>query len=133
MLKLSTRVRTWFGEWFKKRSYTAILVLGMLNGLLVCGMVYAALATATATGSALGGAFFMALFGLANTPMLLGISEVKTWLPSSWQKQVQRWSGMLTTTVAIVLILRGLNLGIPLLSPEVTAQDGGAPVKCSHR
>jgi sulfite exporter TauE/SafE len=75
----------------------------------------------------------MALFGLANTPMLLGISEIKTWLPSSWQKQVQRWSGMLTATIAIILILRGLNLGIPLLSPEVAAQDSGAPVKCSHR
>ncbi|QNR85256.1 sulfite exporter TauE/SafE family protein [Pedobacter riviphilus] len=50
------------------------LFAGMLNGIIPCGMVYLALATALNTGSIKSGATFMLLFGLGTTPLMLMIS-----------------------------------------------------------
>lgn len=47
------------------------LALGALWGWLPCGLVYSALAAAAATGTATGGALFMACFGLGTMPALL--------------------------------------------------------------
>lgn len=45
---------------------------GLVWGWLPCGLVYGALATAAAAGSAAGGALAMASFGLGTLPWLLG-------------------------------------------------------------
>lgn len=48
--------------------------LGMVWGWLPCGLVYAALVGAAATGNAITGALFMASFGLGTLPALLAAS-----------------------------------------------------------
>jgi len=53
------------------RSVTRALPLGMLWGFLPCGMVYAVLVPALATGSAWRGAGLMLAFGLGTLPNLL--------------------------------------------------------------
>src|SRR6478736_5566468 len=45
-----------------------MVVLGMLNGLLPCGMIYAALIGAMAVGDTVSGALFMSAFGLGTVP-----------------------------------------------------------------
>jgi uncharacterized protein len=71
-------------RWFKKM-FTAQLtsatpasfyVLGILNGLLPCGLVYTMLVTATTTQSALYGAMVMAVFGLFTIPTLFSFAYV---------------------------------------------------------
>ena len=49
------------------------LMLGMLNGLLPCGLVYLALISSVATGSVAGGSTFMLLFGIGTLPMMMTI------------------------------------------------------------
>lgn len=70
--------------WFK-RVFTAQLtaatpqsfyILGILNGLFPCGLVYTMLATATTTQSALYGAAVMAVFGLFTVPTLFSFAYV---------------------------------------------------------
>lgn len=53
------------------RSPARALPLGMLWGLLPCGLIYSVLATALVTGSAERGAALMAAFGLGTLPNLL--------------------------------------------------------------
>ena len=53
------------------RSVGQALPLGMLWGWLPCGLVYSALATALAAGSASQGALLMLAFGLGTLPNLL--------------------------------------------------------------
>jgi len=71
-------------SWFK-RVFTAQLtsatpmsfyVLGVLNGLFPCGLVYTMLVTATTTQSALYGAAVMAIFGLFTIPTLFTFAYV---------------------------------------------------------
>ena len=47
---------------------------GALNGIIPCGMVYLALATALNTGNFTDGGIFMFLFGIGTTPLLLMVS-----------------------------------------------------------
>jgi uncharacterized protein len=50
------------------------LALGALWGWLPCGLVYGMLAAAAGSGSALGGATFMAVFGLGTAPAMVGLA-----------------------------------------------------------
>jgi hypothetical protein len=59
------------GKLFAQRSYSSLLMIGLLNGLLPCGLVYFAIAGAIATGSSASGSLFMFIFGLGTLPMLL--------------------------------------------------------------
>jgi len=103
---------------------------GFLNGLLPCGLVYAALAAATVSGTAFDGLIFMMSFGLGTMPALTAIGVFKNKLPVSWRKQMFRSSYYLSLVVGILLILRGLNLGIPYVSPSFDANTH--EVTCAH-
>ncbi|MBB6251852.1 sulfite exporter TauE/SafE family protein [Nitrospirillum iridis] len=48
--------------------------LGILLGFIPCGMVYAALAAAVSSGSALGGALVLAAFALGTVPSLMTVA-----------------------------------------------------------
>ncbi|HEY1006524.1 MAG TPA: sulfite exporter TauE/SafE family protein [Sphingobacteriaceae bacterium] len=61
------------------------LFAGALNGLLPCGMVYAALAGSLNAGSVTGGARFMLFFGLGTTPLMLLVS----FAPLLFRKRLQ--------------------------------------------
>jgi uncharacterized protein len=50
------------------------LALGALWGWLPCGLVYGMLAAAAGSGSAAGGAAFMAVFGLGTAPAMIGLA-----------------------------------------------------------
>ena len=56
---------------FQKLTNPPVFILGMLNGILPCGLVYIALAGATTSGNLLSGAAFMASFGAGTLPLLL--------------------------------------------------------------
>jgi sulfite exporter TauE/SafE len=80
-------------------------------------MVYLALAGAVGSGSPAGGALFMALFGLATIPVMGLVSLAPAW------RRLGRYSHrlrLLVPIVALLFILRGLNLGIPYISPQFT-------------
>ncbi|MGA7303470.1 MAG: sulfite exporter TauE/SafE family protein [Rhodothermales bacterium] len=55
----------------KKSSTAGRFALGLLNGLLPCGLVYAALAYSLTYQSGVKGALFMAIFGLGTAPVLV--------------------------------------------------------------
>jgi sulfite exporter TauE/SafE len=53
---------------------SAWLAVGVMNGLLPCGLVYAALAMALAAATPVAGGIVMLLFGLGTIPPLLGVA-----------------------------------------------------------
>lgn len=105
------------GSLFKSKSFFATLLIGLLNGLLPCGMVYLALGSAIASGSVIGGGLFMMFFGLGTIPalMLVGLGGQIF----GFKYVLQKWMPFMIATMGIVLILRGMNLGIPFLSPHI--------------
>jgi hypothetical protein len=110
----------------RRRSLTSVFSLGVLNGLLPCGLVYAACAGAVATGSLLTGVKYMAAFGFGTVPMMLGIGLAGHKLQLALRFRLQRLIPACVALVAVLLILRGLSLGIPYLSPDLASSDAAA-------
>jgi uncharacterized protein len=112
-----------------RRSLAALLFLGLLNGLLPCGLVYFACAGATATGGILSGAQYMAAFGVGTVPMMLAISLSGKLVPLSLRLRLRKAIPVSVFLMAALLILRGLSLGIPFVSPDLS---GGSGACCHH-
>jgi sulfite exporter TauE/SafE len=118
------------GTLLQRRAMPAMFGIGLLNGLLPCGLVYVACAAATATGDVLSGTRYMIAFGLGTLPMLLAISLVGTKLQFALRFRVQRLIPMSLALVGLLLLLRGMALGIPYVSPKLPAQPAATAASC---
>jgi len=114
---LVSKLKSTIGGMFSIRSYPSLFFIGMLNGLLPCGLVYMAIAGAIGTGSISMGTLYMILFGLGTIPMLLGISLAGNLLSLAVRRRINKLIPLMVVVVGIFFILRGLSLGIPYLSP----------------
>lgn len=92
---------------------------GVLNGLLPCGMVYMALAAALNADTVLGGAWFMAFFGLGTFPMMIGIALLGSVVKGRVRFNMSRWLPAMLLIMGVWFLLRGANLDIPMLSPLI--------------
>jgi sulfite exporter TauE/SafE len=113
----------------RTRSLVALFLLGLLNGLLPCGLVYVACAGATATGSLSSGVVYMAAFGLGTVPMMLGIGLTGRLIPTALRHQLRKAIPVSVILLASMLILRGLSLGIPYVSPDLSSGNAS----CCHK
>ncbi len=123
---------------FQKRSIAAFFGIGLLNGLLPCGLVYVAIAGAIATGAVWKGMFFMVFFGTGTLPLLFSLSYTSHLLSVKTRHVIHKAVPLLTGVMAVLLILRGLNLGISYISPklEMRQQDSTArhaTINCCHK
>jgi sulfite exporter TauE/SafE len=129
VIKLVAWLKVHMSSLLGRRSVESLALLGLLNGLLPCGLVYVAAAGATATGDILSGAKYMTLFGLGTIPMMLAISLSGKLVPVSLRLRLLKAVPVGVFLVATLLILRGMALGIPYLSPNLTPVNG-APGCC---
>ena len=113
----------WFGKLFMSKNNASFFLIGALNGLLPCGFVYVALIASLAMQSALQGALFMLLFGLGTFPMMFAISMLGQIVNLKFRQQVNRFVPAFAILFACFFIIRGLNLGIPFLSPQINNID----------
>ena len=108
---------------FKNKHVTVFIVLGFLNGLLPCGMVYLALGSSMSTGHPTDAAIFMAFFGLGTMPALLMVALGGQMVSIEWRRKLQSALPVFIFGMGIMLILRGMNLGIPMLSPHIESNN----------
>ncbi len=106
---------------FTQSSNSSLFLIGLLNGLLPCGLVYFAIAGAIATGSSFSGSLFMFIFGLGTIPMMLAISLIGNMITLELRKKLTRVIPYAIVFIGVLFILRGLSLGIPYLSPPEKA------------
>jgi uncharacterized protein len=109
----------------KSGSKLAFFATGIVNGLLPCGMVYMALVVAMGMQSPLLGATYMFFFGIGTIPMLLGLMVSGSLLPAMRRQQVQKAIPYLGILIGLLMVFRGLGLGIPGFSPELATFDYG--------
>lgn len=127
---ISKSVRKLLSELFRRRSFSSLFFIGSLNGFLPCGLVYAALAGALATGTAMQGSIFMMLFGLGTLPLMLAVNLSGNWISMNWRNRIRQVVPVFVAVMAILLILRGMNLGIPYISPAFVDLSRGNSVVC---
>lgn len=102
---------------FTDRSYFSLLMIGLLNGLLPCGLVYVAIAGAINSGNVGSGALFMMLFGIGTIPLLLVATLASDAIGQRIRSKMQKVVPYFVFTLGVLFILRGMSLGIPYISP----------------
>ncbi len=103
------------GKWLYRPGGS--FVAGVLNGVLPCGMVYMALASAVNADSMTNSFLFMVLFGLGTLPLLLVFSFAGNFPKRIFKKGFATVLPVLFIVMGAWFILRGANLDIPYLSP----------------
>jgi hypothetical protein len=102
---------------FTDRTYFSLLMIGILNGLLPCGLVYVAVAGAINSGRVVSGAFFMMLFGIGTIPLLLVAILAGNLVGYQIRSKMLRIVPYFVFMLGVLFILRGMSLGIPFVSP----------------
>ncbi|GAB4336882.1 MAG: sulfite exporter TauE/SafE family protein [Flammeovirgaceae bacterium] len=126
-------IKTYFSRFLGKKDGFSRLMIGVLNGLLPCGLVYVALAGATAMADALSGGFYMALFGIGTSPIMASLMLSPRVLKAEGRIRMAKGVTAMTLLVGVLLMFRGLDLGIPYLSPKIEAKTKGKNFECCSK
>jgi sulfite exporter TauE/SafE len=124
------KVRAHLGNLFKKKQYRSIFFIGLLNGLLPCGLVYIAIAGAIASASVVKSSLFMAAFGCGTLPLMWSLSFFGGFMNIKFRSRIRSAYPYFALVVAILLILRGLDLKIPYVSPSLNNDHQVERIEC---
>ena len=116
---------------FRSSKGSSLFAIGILNGFLPCGFVYVGIAGAAAMGSAPGGAGYMALFGAGTIPIMLAFALVGNVVGQKFRRAFSRAVPVLAVALALVFILRGMSLGIPIISPHMSYNNSTGATESS--
>jgi sulfite exporter TauE/SafE len=116
------RLRSALGKLFLKKNFSSLFSIGLLNGLLPCGLVYMAAAVAVSTGDVANSMIFMTFFGLGTLPMMWSIAFFGNCVSIGIRQKIRKAYPYMMTLLACLLILRGMGLGIPYISPKANLE-----------
>ncbi len=119
--KFLYQVKINLGKFLQKADYRSRFTTGILNGFLPCGMVYMALTASLAAGGVAQGAAFMALFGLGTLPFMFAVVFAGNLMTAAFRTQVLRVIPIVMILLGCLFILRGMEVGIPYISPKKEA------------
>ena len=115
--KVISSIKSSLGNQFKRKTFDALFLIGFLNGLLPCGLVYAALFGAIAMQNEVLGVAYMLLYGIGTIPLMSVVVYASGFMSVPLRSKLQRIIPIITIGIGILFILRGLSLGIPFISP----------------
>lgn len=117
--KFTQTVQGRIGALMRTHPGKATFSMGTLNGLLPCGMVYAALAGAISSAGLLEGGAFMVVFGLGTLPLLLAVSVLGRSFSTAVRQRIRIAQPILLTIAGLLLLQRGLHLDLSLFESAV--------------
>lgn len=113
-------IKTLFSKFLSKKTWSSMAFMGMLNGLLPCGLTYIALTYCVTLSDISQGFLFMIVFGSGTLPVMLGLTSIVQSLINRYHLDLRK----LTTTVMIVLgvllISRGYYVSNHTLSHDTS-------------
>jgi len=112
----------WYQNSFRKlmssKSYGSFYLLGMLNGIIPCGLVYSFAIFAASTASPLSGAIVMATFGLATIPALFFLGFITRFLQKgNLRGTMMKLAALLVIVYGVITLFKGYNY---IAHPEET-------------
>lgn len=119
--KFLFKVKSNLGRLLQKADYRSRFTTGVLNGFLPCGMVYMALTASLASGGIWQGALYMSLFGLGTLPFMFAVVLVGNLMNQAFRLKILKVIPVVMIILGGLFIVRGLELGIPYISPRAEA------------
>lgn len=111
-------LRQAMGKLFSQRKFSSLFSIGLLNGLLPCGLVYLAISSSFVTGDVWKGGLFMMFFGMGTLPLMLATVFFGSYMNQQIRFKLRKAVPVFLFVMAALLILRGMGLGIPYVSPS---------------
>lgn len=111
--QLNQKVKYFLGSYLKQTNPNQFFIIGMINGLVPCGLVYMAVIGALTTQNMLEGALFMASFGMGTVPLMLSTTIAGSILNVNFRKKARKLMPILLAIIAILFIYRGLVVHLP--------------------
>ncbi|WP_291275157.1 sulfite exporter TauE/SafE family protein [Flavobacterium sp.] len=127
---LISKVKQQLGKQLKNKSLKSLYLIGLFNGFLPCGMVYAALFGAIAMNNLSLSIAYMALFGLGTIPLMVTVQHLVQFSQLKFKSQIQKMIPVIMVVIGILFIVRGLGLDIPYLSPSLLDLHVQAKANC---
>jgi len=122
--RLTVWIKTAFSALLIKKTLMSTVVLGMVNGLLPCGLTYLALAYCLTMDSPFQGFFFMVIFGIGTLPVMLGFTSLLQALMLRFNFSVVRFTSVAMVVVGILLVTRSAFNH----APDEIAEKAGIPI-----
>ncbi len=116
MLTLTGTIKKIFSKFLSKKTISSLTLMGMLNGVLPCGLTSIALAYCISLSTPQEGLLFMLIFGLATLPVMLGLTSI-------FQIYIKKFNFSFHKVTTVTMIL----LGILLISRSLLAVRHSAP------
>lgn len=126
-------VKKQLGKFIGRPSVSALFMSGLLNGLLPCGLVYMALSAATTAHTALQSVGLMYAFGAGTLPVLVSLTILKNKVAFLRTQHIRKLVPVVMLVFGCLFVLRGMNLGIPYLSPHVEVAHNEVKASCCHK
>lgn len=116
--KFLLKIKMNLGKLLQKADYRSRFTTGILNGFLPCGMVYMALTASLAAGGIWQSATFMGLFGLGTLPFMFFIVLLGNLMTTAFRIKILKFVPAMMLILGGLFVVRGLEIGIPYLSPK---------------
>lgn len=124
------KLHRWFSPITNKKNWVSKLTLGALNGLLPCGLVYIAALTSILETSASHVMAYMTVFGLGTSPIIIAILYGSGAFKSRRLFSNKHLRPVLFVLIGTAFILRGMELGIPYVSPILDVVNADSTAIC---
>lgn len=116
--RFTQTIKVKLGQYLRsEKTLFSYFTIGAVNGFLPCGLVYVAIAAALAAGTLVKSSLLMFAFGIGTFPLMALTMVFGKFISAGLRMKLSKMVPRFTMAIAVLLILRGLNLGIPLVSP----------------
>jgi uncharacterized protein len=106
--RFSAFLKNQFSTFLQNKKYSSVFMLGILNGLLPCGLTFLALTTCITLANPVGGFVFMAAFGAGTLPAMLGLVSLIPLLTKRFKLNTVRLMVIMQLAAGCLLIVRVL-------------------------
>ena len=108
VLRITIRIKCLFSKFLQEKTTFSTTIMGMLNGLLPCGLTYLALTYCLTVANAANGFLFMMIFGVGTLPVMLGFTSVIHVLINRFNFTFRNLSTVVMIALGALLITRGI-------------------------
>lgn len=112
--RINAWVKRQLGRLLNRSGAGALFGIGLLNGLLPCGLVYVAVVGAVTTGGVLHSMAYMGLFGLGTIPLMLATAMAGQFIDLRWRQRLRKLLPVFLVGFALLFLFRGLNFDVPI-------------------
>lgn len=108
LMRLSSFLKNLFSSFLRNKNYGSVFMVGVLNGMLPCGLTFLALTSCITLYNSVGGFIFMAAFGAGTLPVMLGLVSVLPQLTKKLNVSMSKLTVIMQVVAGCLLIVRVL-------------------------